>query len=107
MPRSSLVAGVLGGRILALGGMRGFLAASLDPDPLHVTDVFDPVTRRWEEQHAHRESALALPAGIHSASAAVVPRGLLSAEQMLVITGGFANGVLACCAHCVHFVRCV
>jgi hypothetical protein len=96
--RTSVAAGVLGGKILVAGGMRGFLASSLDPDPLRTVDMFDPATRKWNEADATgagESGSMDLPSSRHSAGAVVAPPGTIDAKKnALVIAGGYANGEL-------------
>ena len=46
-PRASITSGSLGGEDRRGRRHEGFLASTLDPDPLQTVEVFDPATRTW------------------------------------------------------------
>ena len=96
-PRASITSGSLGGKIVVAGGMRGFLASALDPDPLNTVEVFDPATRTWTSAAAGPASPEnrpeQLPRAIHSPGSVVAPKGLFGkgAGEVLVVGGGYAS----------------
>jgi hypothetical protein len=103
-PRASITSGSLDGKIIVAGGMRGFLASALDPDPLNTVEVFDPATRTWTSAPSAAAAATAttspsgnkpeqLPQAVHSPGSVVAPKGLFGkgAGKVLVVGGGYAS----------------
>jgi len=107
--RAALTAGVVDNQIVVVGGMRGFLATNLDPDPLKTVDVFDPSTKKWKTDD-EVNAPMHMPTGRHSPASVVVPRTLLLNKvggdggsrgittkvqglttSMLVIAGGYST----------------
>jgi hypothetical protein len=108
--RSSLVAEVMGGKIVVVGGMRGFLSTTLDADPMKTVEVYDVKLRQWigdnsdEEVVADFNNPQHLPQGRHSPASALVPASLLSATaletrekikvgsaKMMILGGGYGT----------------
>ena len=104
-PRASITSGSLGGKIVVVGGMRGFLASTLDPDPLQTVEVFDPATRTWSSAPSIAASSSPpplpfppsspkrLPRATHSSGSVVAPKGLFGKDvgEVLVVGGGYAQ----------------
>jgi hypothetical protein len=105
--RAALTAEVINDQIIVVGGMRGFLATNLDPDPLKTVDVYDPSTKKWKITD-DSNAPMHLPTARHSPASVVVPSTLLVNNKndnsvhvkgittsMLVISGGYGtNGDL-------------
>ena len=97
--RYAITAGVVANQIIVAGGMRGFLASHLDPDPLKTVDVYDPTTKKWKFNEA-TNAPMHLPNGRHSPACVVVPSTLLLKNgksvqgvttSMLMIAGGYGT----------------
>ena len=103
--RAALTANVVNNQIVVVGGMRGFLATNLDPDPMRTVDVYDPTKRKWTTEVQDEKTAMHLPEGRHSPASTVIPSSMLmrvkienkesarssssSLSDVMVIGGGY------------------
>ena len=100
--RAALTAEVIDNQIVVVGGMRGFLASQLDPDPMRTVDVYDPAKRKWKlVQDEKSFTPLHLPEGRHSPASVVVPSNAIYStttsdtsmdeSNMLIVGGGYGT----------------